>query len=46
MAVSTVLSPQVVRDEKHKVDEALRYSKAKLADTRTDERRKVLLLTI
>ena len=26
MAVSMVLSPQVVRDEKHKVDEALRYS--------------------
>ena len=43
LAVSMVLSPQVVRDEKHKVDEALRYSKAKLAYTRTDERRKVLL---
>ena len=34
------------RDEKYKVDEALRYSKAKLADTRTDERRKVCCLII
>ena len=41
MAVPAVLSPQVVRDEKHKVDEALRYIKAKLAEARTLERRKV-----
>ncbi|KAL5488730.1 hypothetical protein EMCRGX_G017715 [Ephydatia muelleri] len=42
MAVPAVLSPQVVRDEKHKVDEALRYIKAKLAEARTLERRKCL----
>ena len=41
MAVPAVLSPQVVRDEKHKVDEALQYIKAKLAEARTLERRKV-----
>ena len=41
MAVPAVLSPQVVRDEKHKVDEALRYIKAKLTEARTLERRKV-----
>ena len=46
MAMSKVLSPQVVRDEKYKVDEALTYSKAKLVDTRTDERRKVCCLII
>ena len=38
---TAVLSSQVVRDEKHKVDEALRYIKAKLAEARTLERRKV-----
>eukprot|EP00731_Ephydatia_muelleri_P019406 Em0012g231a len=44
MAVPAVLSPQVVRDEKHKVDEALRYIKAKLAEARTLERRKRLFI--
>ena len=31
---SAITSPQVVHDEKHKVNEALRYIKAKLAEAR------------
>ena len=41
LAVTRVLTVEVVRNEKFKFDDALRFCKSRLADARTDERRKV-----
>eukprot|EP00731_Ephydatia_muelleri_P001202 Em0001g1202a len=40
MAVTKVLTIRVIKDEKYKFDEALRFFKSRLTDARTDERRK------
>ncbi|KAL5484375.1 hypothetical protein EMCRGX_G020856 [Ephydatia muelleri] len=42
LAVTRVLTVEVVRNEKFKFDDALRFCKSRLADARTDERRKCL----
>eukprot|EP00731_Ephydatia_muelleri_P038855 Em0945g2a len=42
MAVTKVLTIRVIKDEKYKFDEALRFFKSRLTDARTDERRKCL----
>ncbi|KAL5484388.1 hypothetical protein EMCRGX_G017056 [Ephydatia muelleri] len=44
LAVTRVLTVEVVRNEKFKFDDALRFCKSRLADARTDERRKRLFI--